>query len=397
MARYLTKQALLSLIKLLVFLTIMFFFIQIVMPGDYVDQYALSYDAERREAIRAQFRLDLPLWQQYLLWLRRFVTLDFGNDVFGFGEPIADILKEVIPPTLLVFFTGTALAFLIGLWLGKRTAWQGSRFVSGAVTLGGLVLFTSFPPWLAWLMVYFFARGTGYVITGSISGLRLRGFQGLDDIVWKDAQISPSAIMLRVFLTLVIVTALFWLINVLLRRFAKRHLPGIAVLFLIAVSTVGVWHLLRMEAMAFDVLRIAWLPTLTYTLLAFGETMLIMQSSMTDVLKEEYINTAHAKGLSASTVREKHAARNALLPVLSRLVISLPYLLAGIVIIENSLGWPGMGSRMWNALYWQNMPAVMDMLMIVGVLTLVARLFLDVLSAYLDPRIRYDVGGLAQA
>jgi peptide/nickel transport system permease protein len=396
MARYLTKQALLSLIKLFVFLTIMFFFIQIVMPGDFVDQYAMEYDAERREAIRTQFRLDLPLWQQYLLWLRRIITLDFGNDVFSFGEPVADILKEVIPPTLLVFFTGTALAFLIGLWLGKRTAWQGSRLVSGLVTLGGLALFTSFPPWLAWLMTYFFARGTGYVIMGSISGLRLRGFQGLNDVVWKDVQVSPSAIMLRMFFTLVIVTTVFLLLNALLRRFTNRHFPGIVVLFLITAGNVGAWHLFRMETMAFDVLRIAWLPTLTYTLLSFGETMLIMQSSMTDVLKEEYINTAHAKGLSAPQVRDKHAARNALLPVLSRLVISLPYLLTGIVIIENSLGWPGMGSRMWNALYWQNLPVVMDMLMIVGFVTLVARLFLDVLSAYLDPRIRFDVGGLSQ-
>jgi peptide/nickel transport system permease protein len=114
-----------------------------------------------------------------------------------------------------------------------------------------------------------------------------------------------------------------------------------------------------------------------------------MQSSMADVLQEEYITTAHAKGLSASTVREKHAARNAILPVLSRLVISLPYLLTGIVIIESSLGWPGMGTTLWNSLYWQDMPLVMDMLLIVGLLSLVARLVLDVLIAYLDPRIRY--------
>jgi peptide/nickel transport system permease protein len=145
-----------------------------------------------------------------------------------------------------------------------------------------------------------------------------------------------------------------------------------------------------MHLLAFDILQIAWLPILVYTLLSFGETMLIMQSSMTEVLKEEYIITADAKGLPASVVREKHAARNAMLPALSRLVISLPYLVTGVVIIESSVGWPGMGSTMWNALYWQNMPVVMMILMIVGVLALVARLFLDILIAYTDPRIRYE-------
>jgi ABC-type dipeptide/oligopeptide/nickel transport system permease component len=89
-------------------------------------------------------------------------------------------------------------------------------------------------------------------------------------------------------------------------------------------------------------------------------------------------------------IREKHASRNALLPVLSRLFISLPYLLAGIVIIEDSVNWPGMGSMMFSSLYWQDIPTVMGVLIIIGVLALVVRLFLDVLAAYLDPRIRFD-------
>jgi peptide/nickel transport system permease protein len=145
-----------------------------------------------------------------------------------------------------------------------------------------------------------------------------------------------------------------------------------------------------MQALAFNLVKLSWLAVVTYTLLSFGETMLIMQASMTDVLKEEYVTTAHAKGLPASVVRERHAVRNALLPVLSRLVISLPYLITGVVIIESSVGWPGMGTTMWNALYWQNMPVVMATVLVVGVLSLAARLMLDVIIAYLDPRIRYN-------
>jgi peptide/nickel transport system permease protein len=171
---------------------------------------------------------------------------------------------------------------------------------------------------------------------------------------------------------------------------SKRRIPVLLLLLLIGAGTIGSWVLLGMQAMALDILKMSWLAILTYTVLSFGETMLIMQSSMTEVLKEEYVTTAHAKGLPASQVRERHAVRNALLPVLSRLVISMPYLITGVVIIESAVGWPGMGMAMWNALYWQNMPVVMVMVLFVGILSLAARLVLDVLIAYLDPRIRYE-------
>jgi peptide/nickel transport system permease protein len=192
------------------------------------------------------------------------------------------------------------------------------------------------------------------------------------------------------FLTLVAVTAVLLILRRLLERAIGRQVPLLMVLPLIVAGTIGSWYLLGIETLALDILRLSWLPILTYTLLSFGETMLIMQSSMTEVLKEEYITTADGKGLAPSVVREKHAARNALLPALSRLVISMPYLITGVVIIESAVGWPGMGTAMWNALYWQNMPLVMAIVLIVGILSLVARLVLDVIIAYADPRIRYD-------
>ena len=110
---------------------------------------------------------------------------------------------------------------------------------------------------------------------------------------------------------------------------------------------------------------------------------------MTEVLGEQYIITAKAKGLAPKQVRDKHASRNAILPVISRIVITIPYLLTGVVIIEHQLNWPGIGTTMFNALYWQDMPMVMGGLMIVGIVALVSRLILDILYAYLDPRVRF--------
>jgi peptide/nickel transport system permease protein len=110
---------------------------------------------------------------------------------------------------------------------------------------------------------------------------------------------------------------------------------------------------------------------------------------MEDTLAEEYITVARAKGLPERIVRDKHAVRNAILPVVSRLVMTLPYLMTGVVIIEDVFGWPGVGSALSGSLYQQDMPIAMAILLLVGVFSLMARLVLDILLAYFDPRIRY--------
>jgi peptide/nickel transport system permease protein len=388
LTRYLIRQSLFSLVKLFLFATLMFFFIQILMPGDWVDQYSLFMSRAEQEALRAELGLNLPLPQRYLEWLRGLVTFDLGHSLTG--EPMTEILAQVIPPTLFVFVIGTVIAFLFGFWLGERTAWRGTGFLSSLTTLGGITLFTSFPPWLAYLFAYLLSGQQDFYVMGERGGLRLATFRNLDIEVWRQTDLSPSTVVFRMFLTLVLVAVLVLALNYLLQRLSKRRIPVLLLLLLIGAGTIGSWVLLGMQAMALDILKMSWLAILTYTVLSFGETMLIMQSSMTEVLKEEYVTTAHAKGLPASQVRERHAVRNALLPVLSRLVISMPYLITGVVIIESAVGWPGMGMAMWNALYWQNMPVVMVMVLFVGILSLAARLVLDVLIAYLDPRIRYE-------
>jgi peptide/nickel transport system permease protein len=388
MIRYVVRQGLLSLAKLFVFATLMFFLIQIIMPGDFVDQFSLFMSAGERQEMRSQLGLDLPLGQRYVQWLNKLAHLDLGASFTG-GQ-VSDVLKSAIPPTLLVFGIGTVLAFLIGIWLGERTAWRGSGVLSRAATLGGIALFTSFPPFLAWLLSYLLTDSRNFVVMGEVGGLRGGlSFRQLDVSLWAAADLSPVAVIERMILTMLIAAAAVLVLNGLLRRRRRVQAPPLPLLLLIVAGTVGLWFALGIQALALDIVQFAWLAVLAYTLLSFGETMLIMQASMTEVMKEEYINTALAKGLPAAAVRKKHAVRNALLPVLSRLVISLPYLLTGIVIIESSVGWPGMGTAMWNALYWQNMPVVMAGLLIIGVLSLVARLVLDIVIAYLDPRIRY--------
>jgi peptide/nickel transport system permease protein len=387
MLEYLFRQGVLSLVKLLVFATIIFVLIQILVPGDFVDQSSLLTSAAERREMRQALGLDLPLGQRYWKWINDLFRLDLGRSFTG--QPITGILKDAIPPTLLVFVTGTGLAFLLGLWLGSRTGWAGPGWLSRLTTLGGIGLFTAFPPWLAWLVAYAFTRGRSFFLVGQAGSLRGADFAGMDSGLWASAQMSPAAVTYRMVLTLLAAVLGFLVANRLLQRLVQRRIPGPIGVLLIAGGTVGLWYLLDIQALAFDLVGMSWLAIITYTLLSFGETMLVMQASMAQALQQGYVTTAQAKGLPASAIRQRHVARNALLPVLSRLAISLPYLVTGVVIIESAFGWPGTGTTLWNALYQHDMPLVLATVFVIGVLSLAARFVLDVITAHLDPRIPY--------
>ena len=205
--------------------------------------------------------------------------------------------------------------------------------------------------------------------------------------------------------TITALALLVVVVNRVLQRRLRRRLPPVLVILILLGGPIAIWYLVGLGPRAMDILLTLSLPLLTYVLLSFGETLLIMRTSMADTIHEEYIFTARAKGLPEQIVRDKHAARNALLPVLSRLVTSIPYLLTGLIILEYSFGfsgrsglasfhaspeaWGGLGSAMFGALVNQDMLVVIGALLVVGLLSLAARLLLDVLHAFLDPRIRY--------
>ena len=391
MTRYMTKRVLSSLIALFIFLTFMFFVTQIVITTDFTTQFAMGMNKSQREALRRELGLNQPLWEQYFEWVRTILSGDLGRSFYG--PPVIEMLKNLLPPTLLIFFTGTVIAFLLGQWLGRVVAWRKPGFLSGSITFSAIALYTSFPPWLAFLTGYFFVRRFEL-----LPGLAdLFGFdpsynltQNLRRSIWGTTLLTPQTVMFYMFLLLVAAVVVMAVVNKVAKHRLGRQLPLLFILALLVAGWIGSWFALGFSTQALDVLYHASLPIFTYVLLTFGETMLIMRTSMTDTLKENYISTARAKGLSDRTVRDQHAARNALLPVLSRLVISLPYLLTGLVILEKALNWPGISGSLFDSMYNQDIPVVMGALLIVGLLSAAARLVLDILYVYLDPRLRFD-------
>jgi peptide/nickel transport system permease protein len=382
MIRFISRRFLWGVTVLFLFATIMFFIIQVIIPYDFTVQFALQMNQSQRDQLREELGLNLPLWQQYLNWLKRVFTADLGESFYGY--PVAETLKTAIPLTVFVFAIGTALAFMIGFWLGKVTAWRGPGFLTTTATLGGITLYTAFPPWLAWLISYLFARRMNF-----FRGVfHTAGLSGLDFEIWGETPLDPSTVAMFMVYTVAGALVLLFGCKTLFNRLTQSKWPHLILIPLLLVAIYYSWQLLGFGPQAIDMLQRASLPITTFTLLSFGETMLIMRTSMMDTLKEEYVATAKAKGLPDSQVRDKHAARTALLPVVSRLVISLPYLLTGVVIIEDVFKWPGVGSTLAASLYQQDMPVAMVILLLVGVFSLIIRIALDIIIASLDPRIR---------
>lgn len=139
-----------------------------------------------------------------------------------------------------------------------------------------------------------------------------------------------------------------------------------------------------------DLLSHLFLPMVVTTFGGLASVSRYARTSMLEVIRQDYIRTARAKGLPEHTVIFKHALRNALIPIATLLGLSLPGLIGGSFIIETLFAWPGMGRLGFEAVFSHNYPLLMGIGVISGFLTLVGNLLADISYAWLDPRIRYD-------
>lgn len=131
-------------------------------------------------------------------------------------------------------------------------------------------------------------------------------------------------------------------------------------------------------------------PLMTYSLAIYGSYLLIMRGSMIDVFTEDYILTARAKGLTNAQVTRRHAVPNAMLPVVTIIVIALATLFAGAFSIEVLFSWPGMGKLMVDSVSRHDYPVMQSINFIIAIAVVLANFAIDILYRYIDPRVRYD-------
>lgn len=138
-----------------------------------------------------------------------------------------------------------------------------------------------------------------------------------------------------------------------------------------------------------DILYHMLLPAASLVVVGWAGAMLVMRTSMQEVVDKPYIETARAKGLAPSTVKYKHGARNALIPVATQAIIGIAFILDGAVIVETVFSWPGMGELLVSAILNRDFPTALAAFYMLGFLIVALRLLTDVVYTYLDPRIKF--------
>ena len=382
MARFILRRVVRGLVALLLFQSLLFALIH-TLPYDF-SAFILASPTWRR-LIRYQLGLDRPLWEQYTRWLLDFLRFDLGASFQYWPTPVSEILFSRLSRTLLLFLSAMVLAYLLGIWLGKMIAWRRGGLFEAVATLGGVAAYTSFAPWLGFVMLNIFGWYLGWL-----------PYQRLvNHNVWFDAPVTVNSLLAALLTTGVLAFAALLLLRYATRRLKSRRwrwLWRAGGLLAIGASVWGWWSQSGLDNLALDVLAHLTLPLATVVLLSFGETMMIMRSAMLETMGEDYILMARAKGLPDKVVRDRHAARNAILPVVTRLALNLPFVLIGSLAVERVFMWQAMGQVIFDAIEWQDIPMLMGILSVVGVLTLVAHVVLDVLYVCLDPRVRYARG-----
>jgi peptide/nickel transport system permease protein len=385
MRRYLTIRVVQAVITFFLFLTAVFFLID-AQPGDFGSVYYSNpkMTVEQRRMVRELMGLDKPVGERYLHWLGNFLHGDLGVALSENPRTVTSIILERAPRTLALFLTATVLAFYLGFLAGKLLAWRRGGFLEYASTLGGVTLYTVFTPWFGLMMIWLFSLALGLFPTGKFINVDL----------WSNApaNITTNLVFIPMILTGILVAGLLLIWSRMVRRFStnRRNTAtwiGMAVIILFPLAG---WILSGLSIYALDILYHLALPVITLTLISFAGTMLLTRNSMLETLREDYIITARAKGLSENVIRDKHAARNAMLPVVTSFVFSLAFAIDGGIITESIFSWPGMGRTLLNAAQVADIPLAIGALVFTGILALSAHIVADVLYAYLDPRIRYQ-------
>jgi peptide/nickel transport system permease protein len=378
---FLGKRLIQMMITLLLFQAATYFLLD-AQPVDIAELLTLnpSIPPAERDRLRAELGLDKPAAERFVIYMANFYKGNWGVSFSQYPRPVTDIIAERLPRTLVLFISSTVLALYAGFVTGKMLAWKRGGVVEYGATILGVGLYTVFTPWFALMMIWLFAVTLDWLPAGKF----------LDPLEWIGAPIDANTVFIRLIWTgiaaLVVMLIGFVVAGRIDRQLRKWVRWGSVILGL--GGAVAYWYFSGYAPYAVDILSHLVLPTLTVTLIAYGGYMLLMRTSMLETLREDYILSARAKGLSEKVVRDKHAARNALLPLWTSLVFAIGATISGGVITETIFSWPGIGLTVLNASTVNDIPLAMGAFTIIGVMTLVAHLVADLGYAFLDPRIR---------
>ena len=384
MLKYIAKRFGQIFVLFYVFLALLFLLLDL-QPGDISQQFVgnPNIPPEAKEIMVRQLGLDQSKIVQLgnHLWNYSF-GMDMGVSWASYPREVSDILFSALPRTVFLFLTATVLSFWLGFYTGKLVAWRRGTFIEKSAMVTSIFFWTVFYPWFAILMLWFFASQLGWFPIGKFISVE----------TWIGAPFAADDVFKLMLGTIALVTIIYGIARSMIDHSSddpqtRRNLHRVALYSLVGIAALF-WILSARRPYALDILWHTFVPVLTLTLVNFAGTTLLTRSSMLETLREDYILTARAKGVPERTIRDRHAARNAMLPVTTSLVLQLAVVIAGGVITEQIFSWPGLGRALLGAITAEDIPVAMGALALIGILSLLAHLVADITYAFLDPRIR---------
>jgi peptide/nickel transport system permease protein len=383
MLRFLAGRLVQMAILFVIFLTLIWFLLQ-AMPGDISDTLIGDPTIPLQQRLDLQERLGLndPLWQQYFTYITNFFRGEMGVSFSRYPDDVSEVLFAALPRTLVLFLSATIFAFWLGFKTGKFIAWRRGAVAEKGLIVSGIFLQTVFYPWFAIVMLWLFGFYFGWFPIGRFITADL----------WQGSGFNANDVFAQMILSVVVVTVLYGIGRWLISRYSRNLVWQIRASQILGVLSIGglllYWFFQPEFVYVRDIAHHTVLPVITLGLVAFGATMLLTRSAMLETLGEDYILTARAKGIPDWIIRDRHAARNAMLPVTTSLVLALAFVIGGGIVTETIFSWPGMGLLFLQAIAVSDIPLAVGALSITGVLALFGHLVADILYAILDPRIR---------
>lgn len=383
MLKFLASRFAQMAVLFVAFLSLVWLMLQL-MPGDISDTLIGNPDIplSARIDLRERLGLDRPLHEQYFTYITNFFRGEMGVSFSRYPQDVSAVLWTALPRTLVLFLSATILAFWLGFKTGKLIAWKRGAATEQGLITSGIFLQTVFYPWFAIVMLWTFGFFFGWFPIGRFIDARL----------WQGSPYNANDLFGQMILSVLIVTLLYAVGRYLIAKFSRNLVTQIRLGQGLALLCVGglvlFWWVHPATVYVTDIAHHTMLPVITLGLVAFGATMLLTRSAMLETLGEDYILTARAKGLPDWVIRDRHAARNAMLPVTTSLVLALAFVIGGGIVTETIFSWPGMGLIFLQAISISDIPLAVGALSITGVLALIGHLVADILYAVLDPRIR---------
>ena len=329
LGRYIVRRLIQGVITLFI-VTLIIFLLFKAQPGSPIDFLKGNPTIPKAiiQQVQDQFGLNDPFEIQMYKFMVNMFTFNFGESTTG--RPVIDIIHEALPKTLLLFGGAVLIEYAVGILVGRYIAWRRGSLAEGGVIVTSLFFYNMPSFWIGLILLFLF----GFLVPI----FPLRGF--------SDA------------------------------TFVLQHYA------FAGTDPTSLWFQIV------DVGSHVILPMLTLVLISAAGTILLMQTSMLEVMGEDFILTARAKGLSERVVRKRHAARNAYLPIATSIVIALGFVVGGAIILEQIFSYFGMGYYLLQSIITQDRFLAGAILFMISLLVILGNILADVLYGVLDPRVR---------